>query len=114
MDAQIKTKWVEALRSGKYKQGRSALRIDDTYCCLGVLCEVAELGKWSPLLNDDDEPTGMYWMEFNAGDRDADLLLISVRESIGLDAEGHKACWRMNDDERKSFSEIADYIEQNL
>jgi hypothetical protein len=36
--------WVEALRSGKYKQGFKALCRDDcgskTYCCLGVACEV--------------------------------------------------------------------------
>lgn len=33
--------WVEALRSGKYKQGKGCLRYGDNYCCLGVLCEVA-------------------------------------------------------------------------
>lgn len=34
-------KWVEALRSGKYEQGKNALCRDDKYCCLGVACEVA-------------------------------------------------------------------------
>lgn len=37
--------WVEALRSGKYPQTREGLcRIKDgkeSYCCLGVACEVA-------------------------------------------------------------------------
>lgn len=39
-------KWVDALRSGKYKQGAGRLKIvhDDTkeerFCCLGVLCEI--------------------------------------------------------------------------
>lgn len=32
--------WVEALRSGKYKQGKQALCKDGKYCCLGVRCEV--------------------------------------------------------------------------
>lgn len=34
--------WVEALRSGKYKQGTGNLyRHDsDSYCCLGVWCDV--------------------------------------------------------------------------
>ena len=49
MDPEIKKQWVEALRSGKYYQGRSALRQVDTedpnnvstYCCLGVLCDLA-------------------------------------------------------------------------
>lgn len=39
-------KWIEALRSGRYKQNHSsrlALRLDDgtiAYCCLGVACEM--------------------------------------------------------------------------
>src|SRR6185437_10576766 len=37
--------WIEALRSGKYKQGEQALhRVEDDthkFCCLGVACEVA-------------------------------------------------------------------------
>jgi hypothetical protein len=37
----ILNEWVAALRSGKYKQGRRYLRsCNDTYCCLGVLCEI--------------------------------------------------------------------------
>lgn len=32
--------WVEALRSGKYKQGKGFLRDNrDNYCCLGVFLE---------------------------------------------------------------------------
>jgi len=36
-------KWIEALRSGKYQQGRGQLYSinNDNYCCLGVACEVA-------------------------------------------------------------------------
>jgi len=37
----IAEKWVAALRSGKYKQGRRQLRSGDSYCCLGVLCDLA-------------------------------------------------------------------------
>lgn len=38
-------KWVIALRSGQYKQGRSFLCRDNQYCCLGVLCEICKLDK---------------------------------------------------------------------
>lgn len=41
MNPEWKKKWVEALRSGKYKQGKEALCFGDKYCCLGVLCEIA-------------------------------------------------------------------------
>lgn len=34
--------WINALRSGNYKQGKYRLRsVDNKYCCLGVACEVA-------------------------------------------------------------------------
>jgi len=36
-------KCVDALRSGKYKQGRKALRnINDEFCCLGVFCDISK------------------------------------------------------------------------
>lgn len=43
MDHNVKTKWVAALRSGRYEQGQSVLHRPETneYCCLGVLCELA-------------------------------------------------------------------------
>lgn len=42
----VKAQWVAALRSGEYQQGTGALRHgDDTYCCLGVLCELAVKAK---------------------------------------------------------------------
>ena len=45
MDPEVKARWVQALRSGKYHQGTSTLRsrrdhYPARYCCLGVLCEV--------------------------------------------------------------------------
>jgi len=45
MKKEIAKKWVKALRSGKYKQGKTYLKqVDDNrqakYCCLGVLCEL--------------------------------------------------------------------------
>lgn len=40
-------KWVEALRSGKYKQAKMVLREKGrTMCCLGVLADIAGC-KWS-------------------------------------------------------------------
>lgn len=38
-------KWLEALESGEYKQGKNYLRLslngEPEYCCLGVACDVA-------------------------------------------------------------------------
>ena len=55
MNPEIKAKWLEALKSGKYKRGSCALKPaiskgDESYCCLGVLCDVHRemtgKGKW--------------------------------------------------------------------
>jgi len=40
MNSQIKQKWIDALRSGKYHQGQSKLYSGDGFCCLGVLCDI--------------------------------------------------------------------------
>jgi len=37
----VAKKWVKALRSKKYKQGKSHLNKDGRYCCLGVACDLA-------------------------------------------------------------------------
>lgn len=46
MNAEVKTQWVEALRSGQYKQGQEQLHKaspeGDRFCCLGVLCDLAK------------------------------------------------------------------------
>jgi hypothetical protein len=55
MKPSVKKKWLEALRSGKYKQARGTLRKlagrDAAFCCLGVLCELHRkavgTGSWS-------------------------------------------------------------------
>jgi hypothetical protein len=42
---ELQTKWIEALESGEYRQGRSYLVRKGAYCCLGVLCEIAGLER---------------------------------------------------------------------
>jgi len=40
MKKQVAQKWADALKSGKYKQGKNVLRSGDSFCCLGVLCDI--------------------------------------------------------------------------
>jgi hypothetical protein len=45
MKKKIADEWVKALRSGKYRQGKKALKFKSKrgvtrHCCLGVLCEL--------------------------------------------------------------------------
>lgn len=47
VDQEIKKRWIEALRSGRYEQGKSCLAREQpeggeiAFCCLGVLCELS-------------------------------------------------------------------------
>lgn len=76
MNKEIKQQWVEALRSGDYKQGAYALRnINDGFCCLGVLCDIyhKETGKggWGKPHNDEykfkDGDVGESYMHLPSG-----------------------------------------------
>lgn len=46
MNPDIKQQWIAALRSGKYKQTQGALRKNNKFCCLGVLCDLSGLYEW--------------------------------------------------------------------
>lgn len=41
MKEQVKLKFIEGLRSGDYTQRTGALRMNDSHCVLGVLCDLA-------------------------------------------------------------------------
>ena len=41
MKKHVARKWIAALRSGKYRQGKNKLQAGNAYCCLGVLCKIA-------------------------------------------------------------------------
>jgi hypothetical protein len=41
MKRSVMKKWVEALRSGEFKQGIGSLCKDGKHCCLGVLTDIA-------------------------------------------------------------------------
>lgn len=99
MDATLKTKWVAALRSGNYKQGRLFLEDQEGgYCCLGVLCVV--LG----------EPTFADRPDF--GSDFYSVAYQPVRNLLDND-ETLRTLARLNDS-GQSFAQIADYIDANL
>jgi hypothetical protein len=107
MDAQVKAKWVAALRSGEYSQGESALKKDGKFCCLGVLCDTIDPSGWS-----EPEKTGYTRYTFE-GSSDECWLPGTLEEKLGLRSKTGPLM-AMNDYDKKSFAEIADYIEQNL
>lgn len=132
MNADVAKKWVEALRSGDYLQGKGRLcsvtEDDDKYfCCLGVLCDLYER-----------EHSDMFGIaqaveEMNDFDYDYDIkhevsydystltLPQSVMEWSGIkygdgtftsEIEGETSLALLNDEHGLPFDEIADIIER--
>lgn len=124
IDEKIKTKWVAALRSGEYKQGRGALRKKDSggdrFCCLGVLCDIyakekSKDTKWILDYYGDKEYSfggdiNMPPRNVNAwvglGDTTWDSLQIKASRKYGT-------LYDLNDS-GSPFKKIADYIESQL
>lgn len=98
MEQELKTRWIEALRSGDYEQGTSYLCYNG-YCCLGVLAEID--GK---LIH---YPEGPAEFRSTAGSCLVPANYHGLKEHLAT-------LMHMNDEEGKSFNEIADWIEKNL
>lgn len=97
MDAEIKAKWVEALRSGRYEQTTGFLRRSNgRFCCLGVLCDV----RGTTI----------------EADRRNEEAYQSIAEFLGEDQMTE--LWYRNDGAhghyQHSFGQIAEWIEANL
>ena len=116
--SEIKKKWVEALRSGDYKQGKTCLKQIDfdgetRHCCLGVLAEICEV---------PNEILGgsLYTFNFPRSDK-----YMFFRSTALLDKNfemkhfiyGYsniRTLMRMNDSGDYTFEDIADYIEKHV
>jgi len=93
MNKEIKTKWLKALRSKRYKQTTGTLcDRDGGYCCLGVLARIQGAKKENL---------------FDRGILKADL----AKYAAGLRIQSQNILADLNDD-GKDFIQIADYIEK--
>lgn len=128
MKKKIKKQWVEALRSGKYAQGKGQLKFVDEeetlYCCLGVLSELAiESGKIEGLRFDSSGFLTDEW-DVNNG-----VVIPSVEKWAGLEEANpgitidgtYVSLAEINDGlappfrgEPQDFNSIADIIEKYL
>lgn len=105
-------KWIEALRSGEFKQAQERLRTHKRFCCLGVACELyvregGAHGAWE----------GWTWV--GDDEKQGQVLPVDVMEWLGLRTaagyfERHGALetsLAAKNDRGASFEEIADVIE---
>lgn len=138
MNSEVRVAWVDALRSGGYRQGIGYLHqispvgsqeVETSFCCLGVLCDLAV--KAGVALDVVTQADGT--VSYNEG---SSALPIPVREWAGLDSNdpaipdvdpsrlthsydedyGYlaKHLSELNDAHGFSFDEIADLIEGQL
>ena len=106
-----KQEWIDALRSGKFKQGKRLLHDleTDTYCCLGVLCKIAELNE-NEEIDYDDKKVGIFID--NEYCKDKYFLPTTFRIKFGISNIIQDILINKNDGDNYSFEEIANYLEQ--
>lgn len=118
MNPELKERWLNELRSGKYTRGTNALKTFDegvtSHCCLGVLCEIAiedgvrksvpklwsGNGRWTP-----------------EKDRQGLFLPPGVQKWSGIDLNTQQFLASMNDNEEPEdgkFIKVVEWIEANL
>ncbi|CAB4143187.1 hypothetical protein UFOVP434_92 [uncultured Caudovirales phage] len=119
MNPEWKEKWCTALESGDYSQIQDKLRSGESgYCCLGVLCDLVK-DEVGARFNDLD---GAFVLE------NGNSFLITppgkVFDFVGLKERQMSSktdqvtvetiLMIMNDKRNKSFTEIAQWIRENL
>lgn len=134
MNQDIKTKWVNALRSGEYKQTSMKLCDGTAYCCLGVLGDLyakSHNTKWVAILDTDIDET-VYTlldsefllpsavMQWAVVDEDPLVkipnniiaALSGDREHLVINKQTYLSV--LNDNVGLTFNELADLIEASL
>jgi hypothetical protein len=99
----FKRKWIEALRSGEYKQGKYTLfdKDNNSFCCIGVACTI--YNNNTIIHRNGFLPNGDYGYAALPAAIAGGSCNTKVARLIS-----------MNDEEGKSFSQIAGWIEENL
>ena len=113
MDKELKTCWVEALESGKYKKGKYGLfgplpfslhaQVQQGYCCLGVLADIT-----GDLLYDG---INGYVLEASDSKNFADL---GAELTLKLGLCDHEDFLVGLNDKNDTFKEVVEYIKNEI
>ena len=134
-------KWIAALRSGEFKQGKKRLRNLDTmgnktYCCLGVLCEIADIEIWEGAVlppvavadwlglpiqaryADGLGRSNVATLTFEATESEREVIMDKCGDDVlSLDATvapREEAYLAALNDKGATFEQIADFIEDHI
>lgn len=91
-------RWVAALRSGEYQQCRFFLKKENSFCCLGVACDI--YAKETNNNWDDNRMLG-----------NSTCIPDTISSMIGISLYYQTKLMSLNDEKNKNFNEIADVIE---
>lgn len=109
-------KWIAALKSGKYKQGRGTLLRGDEWCCLGVMEDVVnDKADW--VMQSWGRYDGDTWTLVVEGAEFPHTRMPSETTMRKVDPEGRLNMHdftKFNDMWAWSFNRIAEYIERKL
>lgn len=114
-------RWIEALRSGEFKQCKGMLSDRRGFCCLGVACKVFDVpgNEVSRVLDISEEDEEIDCVEF---EKEVEVAPLTVYTALGLKSHTGKIdptiapigdCLSVANDEGKTFAEIADFCEAN-
>jgi len=114
MTPELKALWLNALRSGEYSQTYGTLKGGAGYCCLGVLCHVANeagaLPSGTRVEEKDNQLLFIVEDEDAVHEEEAEL----PDGSFGLPDRVIGKCIEWNDEDRADFATIADRLETTL
>lgn len=111
LNPNIKSKFIDALRSGRYKQGKEKyvefkFFQSNKFCAIGVYIDLFLQFKkmtWQDLFDLTVTNEEKYYQ----------IVLEEIKEWGGIDA-ANDTIILMNDVDNKTFEEIADFIEKNM
>lgn len=101
--------WVDALRSGEYKQTTDTLQNRGGYCCLGVACAVAQKNGVTVLVDAIDHSV----LGDNLTDQTDVFKWLGLSQANGAIGRTQTQLTTLNDRGRLTFNELADVIEWN-
>lgn len=114
---EFQLKWLEALESGEFKQGKAYLKqiVDGEphYCCLGIGCQLLKLEEVEPKSGSDDIIAFVdSEVESNTSTAGTQLMkALKIRDTVGS-IMNNNSLTSMNDN-NVSFKDIAKFCREN-
>lgn len=112
MNPKVKKMFVKALRSGKYRQTYNILHLENSFCVLGVLCNLY-IKKHKDAQWRNQVGVTEYFISMNR-DFSFSFPPKEILDWSGLEEGDANLLIELNDEDEKTFSWLANFIEKKL